>query len=339
MFEPIRTERLLIRDMSFSDVDAFYARRNHPDVARYQNWVLPFPMEKAQSIVSSCAAMEGPERDGWWMVTIADPATDEPLGDLAIHLSETGHFSEIGYTLHPDHWEKGYAVEASAAMVEYLFEQVGVIRIFGMLHPDNPPSAQVLERVGMRFEGHTRSSFVLDDVVSDDWIYGMTRAEWEAWRDRPRDVPEVVRLVEVTNDNVMDLFDLVTHKTQEAMVAPVGVSLAQALVVPTVTDRNATAWYRGIYADDVPAGFVMVALYPDKEPYLWRFLIDRMHQRRGIGGMALDLIEEEMRSLGHSSWRVSWVPGRGSPEPFYRTRGFEPTGEVHDGEVEARQQL
>ena len=167
----------------------------------------------------------------------------------------------------------------------------------------------------------------------------MTRADWEAWRGRPRNPPDVVRLVEVTNDNVMDLSELATHKTQEEMVAPVGVSLAQALVAPTATDRNAAAWYRGIYADDVPAGFVMVALHPEKEPYLWRFLIDRMHQRRGIGGMALDLVENEMRSGGHASWRVSWVPGRGSPEPFYRARGFEPTGKVHDGEVEASQKL
>jgi RimJ/RimL family protein N-acetyltransferase/ribosomal protein S18 acetylase RimI-like enzyme len=341
VFTPFRTERLLIRDMALDDVESFHARRNHPEVARYQNWTLPFSMEEAQRIIASCSIMEGPERDGWWMVTIADPDTDEPVGDLAIHLSATGHFSEIGYTLHPDHWRKGYAVEATAALVDYLFAEVGVTRVFGMLHPDNPPSAQVLERVGMLFEGHTKSSFVLDGEVSDDWIYGMTRADWEAWRDRPRHRPAEVSLVEVTDDNVMEIYRLATHKTQESMVAPVPKSLAQALVAHTFAEEPLTAWYRAIYADGIPAGFVMVALSAEvgKEPHLWRLLVDRMHQRRGIGGMALDLVEQEMRDLGHGSWVVSWVPGRGSPEPFYRARGFEPTGEVDDGEVEARQQL
>ena len=39
----------------------------------------------------------------------------------------------------------------------------------------------VLERAGLLFEGHTRLSFWLDDENSDDWLYGMTRADWEAW--------------------------------------------------------------------------------------------------------------------------------------------------------------
>ncbi len=74
-------------------------------------------------------------------------------------------------------------------------------RVEGMLHPDNPASAMVLERVGMLFEGHTRSSFWVGDENSDDWLYGMTRADWEAWRDRPRSRPDEVRLVEITPDN------------------------------------------------------------------------------------------------------------------------------------------
>ena len=33
---------------------------------------------------------------------------------------------------------------------------------------------------------------------------------------------------------------------------------------------------------------------------------------------------------------VSWVAGKGSPEPMYLARGFVPTGNIHDGEIEAR---
>ncbi len=36
---------------------------------------------------------------------------------------------------------------------------------------------------------------------------------------------------------------------------------------------------------------------------------------------------------------VSWVPGKGSPEPMYLARGFVPTGAIHDGEIEARLDL
>jgi diamine N-acetyltransferase len=98
---------------------------------------------------------------------------------------------------------------------------------------------------------------------------------------------------------------------------------------------------RAVVADDEIVGFVMLALRTEHhpEPYLWRLLIDRLHPRRGIGRRALDLVEDEVRSMGDSSLLVSWVEGKGSPGPMYVERGYEPTGRIVDGETEARKQL
>jgi|GEM_PF-6096511 len=73
-----------------------------------------------------------------------------------------------------------------------------------------------------------------------------------------------------------------------------------------------------------------------REPYLWRLLIDRMHQRRGIGRQVLDLLVEECRAWGDQSLMVSWADGPGSPRPFYEAYGFVPTGDIVDEEIEAR---
>jgi diamine N-acetyltransferase len=45
---------------------------------------------------------------------------------------------------------------------------------------------------------------------------------------------------------------------------------------------------------------------------------------------------KQCRRWGHDSLTLTWMPGPGSPEPFYRGLGFEPNGTVKDGEVEAR---
>jgi RimJ/RimL family protein N-acetyltransferase len=338
---PIRTERLVLRPMIESDAVALWERRNLAEVAAHQTWATPWPREWAEKLVAGVMAMDGPENDEWWMLTIADPATDEPMGDLAVRLGWEGRSVEIGYTLHPDHWGQGYAVEAAEALARHAFEVLGATRVFGMLHPDNRASAQVLERIGMLFEGHTRSSYWVGDEVSDDWIYGMTRDDWEAWCARPRHRPGEVRLVEVTGDLFDEVFSLRTHKSQESFVAPMAKSLSQALLSPTHPEYPATPWYRAIAADGVITGFVMLAL-PDAErpePFLWRLLVDRMHQRRGIASKAMDLVEDEVASWGHDGLSTSWVPGRGSPEPFYLARGYEPTGEVDDGELVARKPL
>jgi diamine N-acetyltransferase len=85
----------------------------------------------------------------------------------------------------------------------------------------------------------------------------------------------------------------------------------------------------------------MLALRTDHHPeaYLWRLLIDRLHQRRGIGGRALDLVSEECRRMGDETLLTSWTEGKGSPRSFYLRNGFEPTGTVVDEETEARKRL
>jgi RimJ/RimL family protein N-acetyltransferase len=339
VFAPIRTSRLVIRAMRPEDGAGLWERRNDPEVAKYQDWSLPFARERADQIASECAAMDGPKSDEWWMAIIEVADSGLVVGDLVMHLESGGRTAEIGYTLASDHWRKGFASEATAALVEYLFESLGVTRVFGMLHPDNRPSAMVLERVGMLFEGHTRMSYWLEGEGSDDWIYGMLREDWEAWRDRPRTPPAEVRLVEVTAENLAAVSALRTHRTQEAFVAPMARSLAQALRPGDHEGKPIEPWLRAIEADGVVAGFMMVALVEGKDPYLWRLLVDRMHQRRGIAARAMGLLEEEARAMGGEHLVLSYAEGRGSPGDFYLTLGYEPTGQVHGGEIEVRKRL
>lgn len=155
------------------------------------------------------------------------------------------------------------------------------------------------------------------------------------------DTPNDVRLVEVTVDNIRAVSGLVTHKTQERFVAPMHVSFRDALFPEVVDGAPVVPWMRAVVADDVIVGFVMLALRTEHhpEPYLWRLLIDRSHQRRGIGGRVLELVEDAVRAMGDRTLLVSWGEGKGSPRPFYVARGFEPTGVVVDGETEARKSL
>ncbi len=327
--------------MRASDADALHQRRNHPDAARYQNWQLPYPRERVDELVAELVDMVGPENDEWWMATLEEARTRTVVGDVVVHLTLDGRSAEIGYTLHPDFWGKGYAVEAVSALVRYLFDDLGVTRIFGMLYPDNIASAMVLERVGMLFEGHTRGSFWLGDENSDDWIYGMLRSDWETWVARPHTSPESVTLEDVTSDNLGAVMRLRTHHSQERMVAPMAWTVAQYAFPDEENGAPVVPWLKTIVADGDIVGAVMLTLQTEhhNEPYLWRLLIDRLHQRRGIGRTALGLVFEELTGQGAGSVVVSWVDGKGSPRNFYTGLGFVPTGEIEHGEVVARKQL
>ena len=203
--------------------------------------------------------------------------------------------------------------------VDSLFAYPAVNRVHGSLHPDNYASAMVMERLGFLYEGTSRQSFWVDGVVSDDPHYAILREEWKAWGERLRTPPINVSLVTVTPENLSTLLKLTTHHSQERFIPSVSQSLAEALVSPLERRVAMTPWYRAIEADGELVGFVMLAdasaTVPD--PFLWRLLIDRRHQRRGIGRRVLDLLVDDRRAKGDYRLTVSFRPGLGSPDEFY----------------------
>lgn len=341
-FAPIRTDRLILRATTLDDAEAAYQRRNRPDVARYQDWELPYTREQAEQRAAEVVAMDGPTDGQGWSLTVTEAADPERiLGDLYVGISWGGRSAEIGYTLHPDYWGRGYATEAARAIVHYLFTGFGVGRVEASLHPDNTASARVLEECGMVYEGLTRQSFWVGDTCSDGMFYGATRSDWEAWINRPRHQPQRVELVPVTADNRRAVGALATHKSQERLVSPMLGNFREALAPPTVDGAPLVPWYRAIEADGEIVGFLMAAEPTEAHPrpYLWRLLVDRMHQRRGVGTAALDRFEDWCRDQGAGAVEVSWVEGPGSPAPLYRARGYQPSGRIEDGEIHAVKEL
>jgi diamine N-acetyltransferase len=143
-----------------------------------------------------------------------------------------------------------------------------------------------------------------------------------------------VTLREVTAETVRAICRLEVTPEQRGFVAPNAVSIAQAYFEPR-------AWFRAVYADDTPVGFVMLHDDPEApEYYLWRFMIAAEHQGRGYGREALDRVVEYVRSRpGATTLLSSYVPGEGSPGEFYRRYGFAETGEVDGDELVIRLEL
>lgn len=144
-----------------------------------------------------------------------------------------------------------------------------------------------------------------------------------------------VTLREVTKETAREIMRLKVSPEQEQFVAPNSWSIAQAYF-----DRE-TAWFRGIYADDVPVGFMMLSDDPAKEEYfLWRFMIDARYQGHGFGRRAIERLIEYVRTRpGAKTLLVSCVPGDGSPCPFYEKLGFVYTGEKDEDELVMRLDL
>lgn len=143
-----------------------------------------------------------------------------------------------------------------------------------------------------------------------------------------------VHLRPVDKDNVRAACALELAPGQETFVAPVAVSLAQAYTEPDL------AWPRLVYDGDDLVAFVM-AEFDDAEGsyWLWRLNVAAAHQRRGYGAFAVNEVAREAQCRGATELFTSYVPDERGPGEFYRRLGFEPTGEVDDGEIVVRLNL
>ncbi len=136
-----------------------------------------------------------------------------------------------------------------------------------------------------------------------------------------------ITLREITEETVRSILQLEVLEAQKKFVAPNAVSIAQA-------HFSKNAWFRAIYANDTPVGFVMLYVDEEKPEYdIWRFMVDKNHQGQGYGRQAMLQVIEHVRGLpGAKELHLSYVPGEGNPAPFYKTVGFDETGEWADDE-------
>ncbi|HYO45882.1 MAG TPA: GNAT family N-acetyltransferase [Gemmatimonadota bacterium] len=135
-----------------------------------------------------------------------------------------------------------------------------------------------------------------------------------------------ITLREVTKETLRDVLMLKVAPEQERFVATNAVSIAQAHFHPEV------AWFRAIYADETPVGFLMLHDDPGKPEYhLWRFMIDKRFQKLGYGRRALDRLLDHVRErpgttalTSHMSRargaRLRSTSGSASRTPARRTR-------------------
>jgi aminoglycoside 6'-N-acetyltransferase len=86
---------------------------------------------------------------------------------------------EIGFTLAPGYQGRGYGTEAVRLLLSYLFITRSKHRISACCDARNAASAALLERLGMRREGHLRQSSWFKGEWTDDLLYGLLRDEWQ----------------------------------------------------------------------------------------------------------------------------------------------------------------
>ncbi|MCY3412132.1 MAG: GNAT family N-acetyltransferase [Candidatus Heimdallarchaeota archaeon] len=175
----IRSERLRIRYFKTSDLESFENYRSDPEVARYQAWTKMDMAEYRKFIIQmSSMKMETLPDNTWIQLAFEELETGDHIGDCAVKLFDKKRQAEIGITLAQKYQQKGYATEGLSLLYNYLFTKMRLHRIIAIVDVDNDPSINMMEKLGMRREGHFISNFNLFGEWRSEFQYAILADEF-----------------------------------------------------------------------------------------------------------------------------------------------------------------
>lgn len=179
MFQEILTDRLCLRCLQPEDNERMFAYRSNPEVIQYQSWD-PQSQEETRSFINSNLVREF-NTPGWYQIAIALRGVDGLIGDCGIHVLETdARVAEIGITIAPEFQSMGCATEALITILDLLFIRLNKHRVFASVAPRNQPSMALMQRIGMRKEGHFVQSLWFKDSWADDVVFALLDSEWRS---------------------------------------------------------------------------------------------------------------------------------------------------------------
>jgi RimJ/RimL family protein N-acetyltransferase len=119
--------------------------------------------------------------DPWRSIVhgISEGGSEEVVGLCGLVILRGAEEGEAWYLVKPELWGKGIATEALQQLLGLGFGEAGLHRIWASCLPENPASARVLEKAGMRKEGFLVENLKIHGEWKSSFLYGILAEEWK----------------------------------------------------------------------------------------------------------------------------------------------------------------
>ena len=176
---PIKTERLLLRELALADVSDIHEYGSDPAVSRLDRWGPNTSRELTEQVVHRWL-----EQQKQW------PRNEVNLGVQLLRESkligvitlrskiDADRNADFGFAFNRRYWNHGYATEAARAVLSAAFSSLGVHRVWAGCDTRNVASYRVMEKLGMRREAHFRKDVWQRGEWRDSYRYAILEEEW-----------------------------------------------------------------------------------------------------------------------------------------------------------------
>ena len=188
----IETHRLILRRFTVEDAEDMYVNwASDPEVTRFLTWPPHAGVEVTRFVLNDWVSRYEDGSYFQWAIQLKD--TGAVIGSIAVvKLIEDLEAAEIGYCMGRAYWGQGIMPEALRAVIDFLFDTVGLNRIAACHDVKNPKSGRVMEKAGMTREGVQRGAGRNNLGICDHIWYAILREDRQA-ASRKEKAPVTVR--------------------------------------------------------------------------------------------------------------------------------------------------
>ena len=159
----IETPRVRLRTASVDDAAFFLGLVNEP------TWLATIGDRQIHTLAAARAALEqGPitqQRElGYSFYIVEHRADGVAIGMCGLIKRPTMPGADIGYALLPAYCGQGLAWEAASGVLRHAREALGLPTVYGLVSPQNQPSINLINKLGLRFERFSRQAIVGKDI-------------------------------------------------------------------------------------------------------------------------------------------------------------------------------
>lgn len=164
------TERLFVRELQWADWESVHTYAQLPEVSQFQHWG-PNSVSETKSFIKQTLAYQLHEPRFHYELCVC-------LKD-GTHIGGCGIFVEpsrpqqalIGYLLHPNFWNQGFASEIVAYLVPFCREQLHLETIGATCDTRNVASQKVLEKNGFALTAVRENDFLKKGIWRHTYHY------------------------------------------------------------------------------------------------------------------------------------------------------------------------
>lgn len=175
----IGTERLVLRPFEYDDAESMmnnWAGDEH--VQKMYGEPVYKTVEDVKGLLDKYIG--GYKDGGYFRWAVIEKASGECIGQAAYFLvDKNNNFGEIEYCIGAAFQGKGYATEATNALIGYGFNKIHFHKVQICVRPSNVPSRKVIEKCGFTYEGTLRDYFLIDGKYEGRMYFSILEDEFD----------------------------------------------------------------------------------------------------------------------------------------------------------------